>query len=196
LRRLAALAAVAAGGVLLLAGCGSEETVTVTATVAETEATTVSETVVETETSAVASGALPEPVEEKRADIAAAAESGDYEALRPLIAEQFSYSFGGPFEGGPIGFWRFLEREQGVRPIEILADLMQLPYTLYQGIYTWPFAFDKAQTELTAYERGLLKDVGGVDLSDDFFPDPNGGYYGWRAGIEPDGDWIFFIAGD
>ncbi len=192
MRRLALAGVVCAGA--LLAGCGSAETVTVTAT--ETEATTVSETVTETETSTVASGALPAPVEEKRAAIAEAAESGDYEALEPLLAEQFSYSFGGPFAGGPIEYWRSLEQQEGIQPIAILADLMELPYTLYQGIYTWPFAFDKAQTELTAYERGLLRDVGGVDLSDDYFDDPTGGYVGWRAGIEPDGDWIFFIAGD
>jgi hypothetical protein len=191
-RLLVAGAALAAA--LLVVGCGSGETVTVTET--ETESTTVSETVVETETSASEAGAggLPAPVEAKRAAIAEAAASGDYEALRPLMAEQFSYSFGGPFEGGAIGFWRSLEQEEGVRPIEILADLVQLPYTLYQGIYTWPFAFDKQPSELVPYESGLLEDVGGMDLSDDFFPD--GGYYGWRAGIEPDGDWIFFIAGD
>jgi hypothetical protein len=192
LRRLALAGVVCAG--VFLTGCGSGETVTVTAT--ETEATTVSETVTETVTSTVASGALPAPVEEKRAAIAEAAASGDYEALRPLLAEQFSYSFGGPVEGGPIAYWRSLEQREDIRPIAILADLMVLPYTLYQGIYTWPFAFDKAQSELTAYERGLLKDVGGEDLSDDYFEDPTGGYLGWRAGIEPDGDWIFFIAGD
>jgi hypothetical protein len=195
LRRLCAAGALCAGA-LLLAGCGSEETVTVTITetAVETQATTVSETVVETETSELAAGALPAPVEAKRIAIVEATESADYEELRPLLAEPFSYSFGGPFEGGAIGFWRYLEREEGVRPMAILADLLRLPYTLYQGTYTWPFAFDKKPTELSPYESGLLEDVGGTKLSDDFFPD--GGYYGWRAGIDPDGDWIFFIAGD
>jgi hypothetical protein len=192
MRLLVAGAALVAA--LVVAGCGSGETVTVTETVTDTESTTVSETVVETSPAESGAGGLPAPVEAKRAAIAAAAASGDYEALTPLMAEQFSYSFGGQVEGGAIGFWRSLEREQDVRPIEILADLMRLPYTLFQGVYTWPFAFDKRPTEMVPSESGLLKDVGGTDLSDDFFPD--GGYYGWRAGIEPDGDWIFFIAGD
>jgi hypothetical protein len=178
-RQAVALAACAAA----LAGCGgSTETVTVT--------TTERETVTET----VASPALPAPVERTRTAIAEAAASGDYEVLRPLIPEPFSYTFGGPFQGGAIGFWRFLEREHGQRPIAILADLLELPYTLYRGVYTWPFAFDKAPDELTGYERGLLRSVGGENLSDDF--GEGTGYLGWRVGIEPDGDWVFFIAGD
>jgi hypothetical protein len=195
LRRLV-LAGAAFAAALVAAGCGSGETVTVRETVTDTESTTVSETVVETAPagSEAGAGGLPAPVEAKRAAIAEAAASGDYESLRPLLAEEFSYSFGGPFEGGPIAYWQSLEQQEGVRPIEILADLVRLPYTLYQGVYTWPFAFDKQPTELVPAESGLLKDVGGTDLSDDFFPD--GGYYGWRAGIEPDGDWIFFVAGD
>jgi hypothetical protein len=157
---------------------------------------TVSErvTVTETETETGASGVLPAPVEETRAALHVAAESGDYETLRPLIPEQFSYTFGGPVEGGPIAFWQQLEQESGVSPIAVLADLLELPPVLYRGTYVWPFAFALESDELTEYERGLLSDVGGEDLSDDFLPD--GGYLGWRAGIEPDGDWVFFIAGD
>jgi hypothetical protein len=169
-------------------GCGSVETETVT--VVRTETVTRTETEAEPALPVV----LPPPVEEKRAAILSAAESGDYEALRPLLANNFSYTFGGAVEGGPIAYWQDVERESGESPIAILVDLLKLPPTLHGGVYTWPFAFDKQPEELTEYERGLLRSVGGQDLSDDF--GEGSGYLGWRAGIEPDGDWIFFIAGD
>ena len=178
---LAALAVAASG-------CGpvGAETVTVTRT----------ETVTRTATAAAAAppALLPAPVEEKRAAIVDAAASGDYEALRPLIADRFSFTFGGPVEGGAIAYWQTLERDGDARPLAILADVLKLPPTLYRGIYTWPFAFDKQSDDLTDHERGLLRSVGGEDLSDDF--GDGTGYLGWRAGIDPDGDWIFFIAGD
>jgi hypothetical protein len=163
-------------------------------TVSETQTQTETQTETETETETAASGSLPAPVEETRAALLEAAESGDYEELRPLVPEQLSYTFGGPVEGGPIAFWQQLEQQSGESPIAVLAGLLELPSVLYRGTYVWPFAFALQPDELTDYERGLLRDVGGENLSDDFLPD--GGYLGWRAGIEPDGDWVFFIAGD
>ena len=74
-------------------------------------------------------------------------------------------------------------------PIEILARILELPYTLSSGTYVWPFAYDKAEDELTDYERELLGDLA-------VYSGAGSGYLGWRAGIEPDGTWRFFIAGD
>lgn len=164
----------------MLAACGGTETETITRAVTETEKETVLES--------VAIG-LPAPVSDSYFALLDAAESGDYEALRPLLPEEFSYTFGGPAEGGPIAYWRQVERDSGERPIEILARILELPYTLYRGTYVWPFAFDKQPDELTEHERELLG-----DLADDF--GAGSGYLGWRAGIEPDGTWAFFIAGD
>jgi hypothetical protein len=182
--------------VVVLVGCSRDReaaTVTETDTVtieAETETVTVTERVTETggagERTAVG---LPEAVGETHAELLAAAESGDYEALRPLLPSQFSYTFGGPVEGGPIAYWRRVESESGERPIEILARILRMPYTLSRGTYVWPFAYDKQRNELSPYERQLLG-----DLADDF--GAGSGYLGWRAGIEPDGTWSFFIAGD
>ena len=81
-----------------------------------------------------------------------------------------------------------------MRPIAVLADLLKLPPTYYGGTYVWPFAFPLTAETLVPADAELLRDVGGEDLSDDFPPD--GGYLGWRVGIEPDGEWAFFIAGD
>jgi hypothetical protein len=172
--------------VVLAAGCGGTETVTVTQTETRTETQTETETRTETVESAVG---LPAPVADKHAAILAAAESGDYEQLRPLIPEQFSYSFGAGPPGGAIEYWQQVEEQSGERPIEILARILRMPYTLYRGTYVWPFAYDKQPDELTRHERRILG-----DLADDF--GAGTGYLGWRAGISPSGEWQFFIAGD
>ena len=56
----------------------------------------------------------------------------------------------------------------------------------------WPFAYDKTEEQITAYERELLRALPAGTAT--FVP--GGGYLGWRAGLEPDGDWVFFVAGD
>ncbi len=175
----------ALAGALALAGCagGGTDTVSVTETRVETETQAVTETV------AGEPVGLPPEVAETHAALLAAAESGDYEALRPFIPDEFSYTFGLPPEGGPIEYWQQVEAESGESPIEILARLLRLPYTLSAGTYVWPFAYDKQEDELTDYERELLGDLA-------VYSGAGSGYLGWRAGIEPDGTWRFFIAGD
>jgi hypothetical protein len=178
---------VALAGVLALAGCGGTETVTVTESRTETETQTVAETTTVTET---APNGLPAAVAETHAALLAAARSGDYEQLRPFIPDDgFSYTFGTPVDGGPIAYWQQVEAESGESPIERLAQVLELPYTLYDGTYVWPFAYDKQRDELTRYERRLLGDLA-------VYSGAGSGYLGWRAGIDPEGTWRFFIAGD
>lgn len=177
-------------GALALSACGGGETTTVTESETRTETATATETVTQTETVAEPVG-LPPAVAETHAALLAAAEAGDYEALRPLIpASGFSYTFGLPAQGGPIEYWQQVEQESGENPIETLARILRMPYTLAGGMYIWPFAYDKSQEELTDHEREILG-----DLADDY-SGAGSGYLGWRAGIEPDGTWRFFIAGD
>jgi hypothetical protein len=155
---------------------GDDETVETSATTADSEA---------------APGGLPAVVESKRLAILAAAESADYDAVAGLAdPNEFRYTFGNSVAGGPAEYWRQVASDTPDRPLETLAAILKLPYTLYRGIYTWPFAFDKTPEELTDYERGLLEPLGraGVFVGES--------YFGWRAGIRPDGRWISFIAGD
>jgi hypothetical protein len=187
MRRLAAFA-----GALALAGCaGGTETVTETRAVTETETTTETETVTQTETVVDAAVVgLPDAVADTHSALLEAAESGDYEALRPLLPEDgFSYTFGAPAAGGPIAYWQQVEADSDERPIEILARILRMPYTLSRGMYVWPFAYDKQPDDLTEHEREILG-----DLAETF--GAGSGYLGWRAGIEADGTWRFFIAGD
>jgi hypothetical protein len=136
---------------------------------------------------------LPVAVEETRTALLDAAGSGDYEALRSLISGDFSYTFGGEVEGGAIAYWQELERSTDARPLRTLAELLKLPYTLSRGYYVWPWAYAvEDEAALSEYERGLLVPLGAVEA---LFP-AGGGYLGWRTGIEPDGTWAFFVAGD
>jgi hypothetical protein len=135
--------------------------------------------------------APPDIVLRKRAALLAAAESGDYDALAELAdPDEFEYTFGGAFEGGPAAYWRQAEASgEEPTPADALAAILRMPYTLSRGIYVWPFAYDRTEDELTPYERGLLDELGeGGAFAD--------GYLGWRAGIRPDGSWVFFVAGD
>jgi hypothetical protein len=134
------------------------------------------------------SSALPEAVEEKRAAILAAAVEGDVDAVAALAdPDEFAYSFGGDVEGGPAAYWRQLEAS-GEKPLEALAQILGMPYTLATGIYVWPFAYDKTPDTITDYERELLEPLETTFAGE--------GYLGWRAGIRPDGRWGFFVAGD
>jgi hypothetical protein len=137
--------------------------------------------------------ALPAAVESTRAALLAAAESGDYEALRPLIPAQFEYTFGSPVDGGPIAYWQKLARTTDERPLEALAAVLKMPYVLIRGFYYWPWAHAATRSEdLSPHERELLAPLG---TPNELFPEGSG-YFGWRAGIAPDGTWVFFVAGD
>jgi hypothetical protein len=138
---------------------------------------------------------LPDPVERTRIAIAQAAAARDYDALARLIPEDgFEYTFGGPVAGGPTAYWRRLEATTDEAPLETLAAVLALPYTKVRGIYVWPFAFDRDPTQLTEEELEHLSTFATpreIQGWRDF-----GGYIGYRAGIEPDGDWVFYVAGD
>jgi hypothetical protein len=142
------------------------------------------------EPATVAVSGLPEPVAQTHAALLAAADAHDEQALEALIEEnEFRYTFGGDVPGGALAFWRSTKEQTGTDPIDTLARVLRLPYVLSQGIFVWPFAYDKEPGEMSEYERSLLGDL---------LPEGESGvgYLGWRAGIRPDGRWVFFIAGD
>lgn len=152
-------------------------------------------TSVETETvTSEAGSGLPSAVEEKRDALLEAAESGNYEALREHIpTDGFTYTFGGPVEGGPIEYWQQLERTTDERPLETLTEILRMPYVLSRGIYVWPWAYTvEGLADLSEHERELLAPLGPPSR----LIVEGTGYLGYRAGITPDGTWVFFVAGD
>jgi len=145
------------------------------------------------ENGAPAATGLPTAVEQTRAALVGAAESGDYDALTPHMSDGFRYTFGVGKPGGAADYWQELERTTGERPLEILAAILKMPYVLSHGYYVWPFAYTaESADELSPHERELLAPLGPLSQ---LFPEGIG-YLGWRAGIAPDGTWAFYVAGD
>jgi hypothetical protein len=145
------------------------------------------------ESSATSAPGVPAEVEATRAALLEAAESGDYEELRPLLTDDLRYTFGEPVDGGPIAYWQELERTTDEKPLESLVAILKMPYVLSQGYYVWPWAYAlRSSGELSRHEQEQLAPLGPPS---EFFPEAVG-YLGWRAGIAPDGTLAFFVAGD
>jgi hypothetical protein len=137
--------------------------------------------------------AVPPTVEETRAAILEAAEQRDYEELAALIPDEgFTYAFGGPVAGGPTAYWKQIESEED--PLGQLAAILRMPHTKAEDIYVWPFVYDRDIGQLTEEELEILAPI--ADAKDIEGWTQYGGYIGWRAGIDADGTWVFFVAGD
>lgn len=181
--RLSALAAVLVVA-LVGAACGDDSPDTVTP--ADTASTTIPDAAGGDDTddvddSAACSAAelegtptddpdLPVAVETVRQDIIEAAVRCDYDDLAEIATTgEFNYSFGA--EGDPAGYWRELEERGEETPLATLVRLLDGPFATIdnqgQTIYVWP--------------------TDAVEQDD---------YLSHRAGIDEDGDWLYFVAGD
>lgn len=117
----------------------------------------------------------------------------DYDALEALLdPETFNYSFGD--SGDPIGYWRELESDGHV---PILGDIMPSVFAtrpLKQGgTYVWPAAAAKEPKDWTDED---VEDLLTFNAREDVDQYREHGYLGWRGGIQAEGAWLFFIAGD
>jgi hypothetical protein len=140
---------------------------------------------------------LPTPVARKRAEIWKAARGGDYEALARLVDRKgFEYTFGGAVPGGPAAYWRQIDQTTDERPIETLTAILELPFAYQQDskIYVWPFAFTRKASSLSPEEREQLVEAIGEESMKLY--EQLGDYLGYRAGIDADGNWVFYVAGD
>lgn len=145
---------------------------------------------------------LPEPVRRMRALIMEACLSGDIEQLRTLIGigeNGIQLSFGA-VSGDPIDFLRELSGdEQGQEILAILYEVLAAGYVrLDEGepgeMYVWPYFFAVPLEQLDARQRvELFKLVTAGDYED---MKNYGAYIFYRAGISPEGRWLFFVAGD
>jgi hypothetical protein len=140
---------------------------------------------------------LPARVARKRAEIWRAAKSGDYEDVADLVDPKgFEYTFGGPVPGGPAAYWRRVDQTTKERPIETLAAILELPYVHQpeHNLYVWPFAFTRKASTLSPEEREQLAEAIGEDGLRAY--EQLGDYLGYRAGIDSNGNWVFYVAGD
>jgi hypothetical protein len=137
---------------------------------------------------------LPSAVANTRDAVIAAAAACDLDALVSLAGEPFATSYGG---GGAenLRSWE----EQGKGELGTMLRLLDMTYgtteTDQGAIYVWPAAAtydtwedipDEQLAELgTLYSHEELEQISEY-----------GSYIGWRTGIDQDGNWMYFIAGD
>lgn len=130
-----------------------------------------------------------------RSAIQAAAESGGYEQLRPVLDRAvFLSDFGfGNEQPDPIRRWA----EMGPAPLETMAALLRMPHAVRETnegtLYEWPrFNPDSDAGDLSAPEREIfLTFMTEDELATAFGPEY--GYTGPRLGILADGTWWFFL---
>jgi hypothetical protein len=138
--------------------------------------------------------ALPSPVARTRDAILAATQARDFEALRALIPEEgFTFSFGGDTD--PIAYWRRLENRAHVPVIgDILPMVLGTVPARQQGTYIWPAPAAEDPADWDEGDRVVLRLLHSEE--DIRLFQEAGLYTGWRAGIDRDGTWVFFVSGD
>lgn len=137
--------------------------------------------------------ALPRPVMDMRNAIRDAASLRDLGPLRSLIpGEGFTFTFGG--EADPIRYWKRLESE-GV-PIfdHIFPAVLESEPGFDRGVFVWPAQALEDPAKWDAADIEALRRIH-TETEIRSFPDA-GTYLGWRLGIDEDGTWVFFVAGD
>ncbi len=127
----------------------------------------------------------------------------DWGALDILIGDRpISVTFGEP-PADPVSWLRDAE-ERGEQPMWWLARTLQLPASPGRASevepgtaapWVWPSAFAAESWEAVpeADRQALLEVYDQEDLAGyaEF-----GGFIGYRVGIDADGSWLFFVAGD
>lgn len=142
-----------------------------------------------------AANGLPDEVSATREAIATAASQCDLTSLQSLGGEGLRTSFGG---GGVENLAIWEDRDEG--RLGTLLELLDMSYGTVPGeaggaIYVWPAAAtydsweeipeDEMAELANIYSQGELEQLAGF-----------GQYAGWRTGIDQDGNWLYFTAGD
>jgi hypothetical protein len=145
---------------------------------------------------------LPEPVARMRQLIIEAAETGDIEALRPLLglrSTQTQLAISGT-DGDPVDYLRSTSGDgEGQETLAIILDLFNTGFVARQyededTVYVWPYFFYADIATLTPVQRvELFRVVTAGDYQDML---AYGGYNFYRIGITASGEWTFFVAGD
>jgi hypothetical protein len=137
---------------------------------------------------------IPEAVVDTRQAILDAAQALDWGALRELIPDRgFTFSFGG--ERDPIRYWRMLESEGHVPVLgDILPAVLGTEPDRSRGVYIWPA---QAAGDPSEWDEQDLEALRQIHTDEDIRSFQELGLYvGWRVGIDRDGTWVFFVAGD
>jgi hypothetical protein len=145
---------------------------------------------------------LPEPVRRMHGLLLEAAKSGNMEQLRPLIGigeDATQLTFGG-LDGDPIAFLKGLSGDpEGQEILAIMEEVLSAGFVHLDAgtpneLYVWPYFFAIPLDKLDPRQRvELFKIVTAGDYED---MKQFGTYIFYRLGIDLEGNWAFFVAGD
>jgi hypothetical protein len=138
--------------------------------------------------------ALPHDVEVTRQRIHQAARARDFDALRALMAPEFTHSFGGgqDRDAAAAHLW------ENPDLLDVIAGLLELHFGIESpaqpDMFVWPWVYVDGPEALWPEFRDRLVAVIGEQQVAEF--EAHGEYVGWRLGIQRDGTWRYFVAGD
>lgn len=144
---------------------------------------------------------LPFPVRRTRERLMEAARTGDPEALRPII-DGLEEPPMVAFDGQTDAVRDLIAASGDPEGREILAILLEVLEAGYvrvdagtdKEVYVWPYFAHTRLDSLTPPQMvELFEIVTAFDLAD---MQRFGAYNFYRLGIAPDGQWVFFVAGD
>lgn len=142
---------------------------------------------------------LPAAVAKTRRTLLAAAQSGELDRLRPLLAQTRHFRFSYSVEPDPIGFWADIRARRGGRQVlRALAQVLALPAARRQsGAFVWPYLATLPAQPYRQLSPTVAADVSLLMTRERW--NARGakiGYAGYRLTIDPDGTWMSFLAGD
>jgi hypothetical protein len=141
--------------------------------------------------------ALPDPVKRMLEQIAAAAQSGEIENMRPVFeSNELKPMVTTAYVEDPIGFWKKSSADGTGR--DVLAAMLNVMASGYarvgegqEEIFVWPYFAEADLTKLTpAQEVELYRIVPPAQA----IPMKQAGKYShYRLGISPNGVWQYFL---
>ena len=144
---------------------------------------------------------LPRPVRRMRAQIIAAAATGEVENLRPVLeANEMMPTLSLGEVKDPILFLKLSSGDPAGREIlAILIEVLEAGYVITdpgtpQEMYVWPYFARYPLDALTPPQQVELYKI--LTSSDVHDMEEFGAYIFYRVGIGPDGTWHFFLSGE
>jgi hypothetical protein len=142
-------------------------------------------------------GALPDPVQRMLTEIVFAAETGDLEAMRPVLeSREFRPMVAATFVADPIAYWR--EHSVDGTGHDVLAAMLNVLASGFvltgkgrDAMYVWPYFAEVDLATLTPAQDVELYRAVPPELAASM--KKTGKYSYYRLGISPQGVWHYFI---
>lgn len=142
-------------------------------------------------------GALPDPVQRMLTEIVFAAETGDMEAMRPVLeSREFKPMVAAEFVADPIAYWK--ERSVDGSGRDVLAAMLNVLASGFvlsgegrDAMYVWPYFAEIDLASLTPAQEVEFYRAVPPELAAAM--KKNGKYSYYRLGISPKGVWHYFM---